>query len=117
MVTVFSPSIAEFMRDPTLRKVGVQIGGDAKKLFRDHQIVPNGLVELSTIARQIDGPHWENRVGLIGLQDQVGRYLKRYLSKDSEVRMGKWGGRLAEDQQICAPLSFCPVFSRVLMAP
>lgn len=98
---VFSPSVAALLEDATIKKVGVQIGGDAKKTFRDHKLSPRGLIELSTIARQLDAPRWVNRTGLIGLQDQVGAYLDKYLDKDSSVRCGKWADTLNASQKRC----------------
>jgi hypothetical protein len=80
------------------------VSGDGKKLYRDHRILPQGLIELNTIVKEFDSARWLGRVGLIGLQDQVGAYLDRYLDKDSSVRMGKWGESLAIAQQLCKSL-------------
>lgn len=79
----------------------MQVSGDGKKLYRDHAIRSEGLIELTAIARSFDAASWSGRTGLIGLQDQVGKYLERYLDKDGTVRMGKWSSSLAIEQQLC----------------
>ncbi|KAL7747775.1 hypothetical protein RI367_006899 [Sorochytrium milnesiophthora] len=47
-------ALVDFLADGRKRKVGVCIGGDAKKLFRDYGLIVNGVEELSKYARAAD---------------------------------------------------------------
>lgn len=62
-----------------------------------------GLVELSDVARAIDTKKWAGRFGLVGLQDLAAEYTDRYLSKEADVRCGKWdAAKLSEEQKLCS---------------
>lgn len=81
--------IVEMMADPSWLKVGVAIRNDAHKLRRDFQMVSKGLVELSTMAKELDSNIWRHRRLLISLRDLCTTYLRRTLRKDA-VRVSEW---------------------------
>ncbi|GAA5894403.1 3'-5' exonuclease [Sporobolomyces salmoneus] len=97
----FPRSLKEFIEDPKKIKLGVQIAGDARKLTRDFNHQPRGLLELNDLTKRYDPSRHIGRTGpLIGLQDLVGMYLDTYLPKERKVRCGVWSGDLTEEQKI-----------------
>lgn len=96
-----------YLQDPAQIKIGVQIGGDARKLVRDfknapaqHRVHMRGLLELSTLAKVVDPERFAGR-NLIGLQWLVGAYLSFYLPKGNE-RLSNWSKPLSLKQQQCS---------------
>jgi hypothetical protein len=86
-------ALVKIIEDPDIVKLGVHIGGDARKLFRDfnpkQSIVMKGLMDLSNLAKAIYTTKWEGYHHLIGLQKLVALYLDRYLvSPDSACERG-----------------------------
>jgi hypothetical protein len=78
--------------------------GDARKLYNDHKVKAQNLVELSWLARQADtklqsGGTEVNRK-LISLQRLTQTYLEKYLPKD-ENRTSNWEAALSETQLEC----------------
>ncbi|GAA5875647.1 hypothetical protein JCM1840_003163 [Sporobolomyces johnsonii] len=96
--SAFPKALRDLVEDPTRIKLGVQIGGDGRKLERDFNHVPQGLLELNTIRKKYDPLSFVGRYGLIGLQELVGVYLDRFLPKDPKVRCGTWSSRLSPEQ-------------------
>lgn len=99
----FPPALKSYIEDPKQIKLGVQIAGDARKLSKDFGHKPAGLLELNNVARTVDPERFVARAkpGLVGLQELTGIYLDRYLSKETGVRCGKWGGELDQEQKYC----------------
>ncbi|KAM0791355.1 hypothetical protein ACM66B_005822 [Microbotryomycetes sp. NB124-2] len=93
----FPESVKRLMEDRNVIKCGVQIGGDSSKLRRDFDVKPQGLLELSTLAKAAN-PEYKERPGLIGLQALVGSTLQRYLPK-GDVRTSLWSRSLSSDQK------------------
>ena len=81
--------------------------GDAKRLYTDHKIKSQNLVELSWLSRQADakllrcGGKSTTRT-LISLQSLIATYLGRDLVKNP-VRTGNWELMLNEEQLTCEP--------------
>jgi exonuclease 3'-5' domain-containing protein 2 len=118
-MAAFPSKLRELLEDPTIVKAGVNvrgmpllsiarfssveqfIPGDAKKLYTDHKVKIQNLVELSSLSRIAD-PDLICGGGrkLIRLQKLVAAYLKHNLVK-SEVRTGDWEYRLSEEQLQC----------------
>ncbi|GAA5961170.1 hypothetical protein JCM21900_005887 [Sporobolomyces salmonicolor] len=94
----FPEALRDLVEDPARIKLGVQIAGDGYKLERDFNYRPQGLLELSTVGRKYDLQNFVGRRGLVSLQELVGIYLDRFLSKDSKVRCGTWSEPLSTDQ-------------------
>src|SRR5258708_6052039 len=77
---------------------------DAKRLYKDFGVKMQNLVELSYMARQADktlrlGGKLHARV-LISLQNLVGGYLDKHLSKGSS-RISNWEAELSNEQLEC----------------
>ncbi|KAK4056677.1 hypothetical protein OIO90_002229 [Microbotryomycetes sp. JL221] len=94
----FPPAIERLLHDDSIIKLGVQIAGDARKLIRDFGVHSRGLLDLSNVARLVDGERYVARRGLIGLQELVGTYLDKYLDK-GDVRTSQWTRALDSEQQ------------------
>ncbi|GAA5900842.1 hypothetical protein JCM5296_002197 [Sporobolomyces johnsonii] len=94
----FPKALRDLVEDPTRIKLGVQIAGDGRKLERDFNHLPQGLLELNTIRKKYDPLSFVGRYGLVGLQDLVGVYLNRFLPKDPKVRCGTWSSKLSPEQ-------------------
>lgn len=101
VATGFPQSLRALIEDPERIKLGVQIAGDARKLVRDFEHTPRGLLELNNVAKLVDSERYEGKTGLTGLQQLCATYLDRFLSKDSKVRQGKWSSALDKDQIYC----------------
>ncbi|KAJ1404615.1 Ribonuclease H-like superfamily [Sesbania bispinosa] len=81
---------------PTFQKVGVGIGEDVAKVFRDYNISIKGVEDLSFHANQKlgRGPHqW----GLGSLTEKV---LSKQLRKPKKIRMGNWESFLLSRGQL-----------------
>jgi hypothetical protein len=91
--------------------------GDAKKLYTDHKVKIQNLVELSWLS-QIADPDLicggkPNGRQLIGLQKLVAGYLEQNLVK-SEVRTSDWESKLDEEQLQCMRQLFTPFCTNLL---
>ncbi|KAL7747771.1 hypothetical protein RI367_006895 [Sorochytrium milnesiophthora] len=67
--------LQDFLADATKRKAGVGAGKDAQKLFRDHGLRVNGVVDLSTCARQVDPT-----IQFTGLAKLAQRFVRSFLA-------------------------------------
>ncbi|WOO80909.1 Werner Syndrome-like exonuclease [Vanrija pseudolonga] len=94
------PGVAAFLADAGKKKVGVNIRNDGNKFARDFPGVarPDGLVELSAIARRIEGAGFWAGPSLVALAKLARRYLARELDKDPRVRSGAWDQVLDAEQ-------------------
>ncbi|KAG9054302.1 hypothetical protein FS842_005515 [Serendipita sp. 407] len=90
---VFPRKLKEVLEDATIPKVGVNVQGDAKKLFKDHGVKIQNLVELSLMMRLAapEMPPGVARHGrrLVSLKEQARFYLQKNLVKN-EARIGDW---------------------------
>ncbi|KAG8835844.1 hypothetical protein FRC17_000808 [Serendipita sp. 399] len=90
---VFPRKLREILEDETIPKVGVNVQGDAKKLFKDHGVKIQNLVELSLMMRQAatEMPPKVDQQGrkLVSLKEQARFYLQKTLVKN-EARIGDW---------------------------
>jgi hypothetical protein len=78
--------------------------GDGSKLMRDFNPVLSRVVsclELSKLARRVDGEALGAGNTLISLTNLSKRYLGFPLSKDPNVRSGNWAGTLDQQQKDC----------------
>lgn len=97
------PGVAAFLANPDKKKVGVNIRNDGNKFARDFPGVarPEGLVELSAIARRVEGAGYWAGPNLVALAKLSRRYLGRELDKDPRVRSGAWDQVLDAEQLEC----------------
>ncbi|KAJ3091559.1 hypothetical protein HK102_000098 [Quaeritorhiza haematococci] len=97
-VGYFPQDLKGFLEDEKIMKIGLNIKGDALKLYRDFNVRMRSWVELSSLAKAIlperfvDTPH-------VSLQLLVERVLGLYLSKDDRIRMGNWEAQFLSTQQ------------------
>ncbi|KAG8889109.1 hypothetical protein FRB98_005724 [Tulasnella sp. 332] len=90
---VFPPSLQTLIEDSAVIKTGVNIRGDRGKLERDFSIQLRGIVELDSLARQVDEANVQlakSARGKMTLQSMVNMYCARSLDKGT-VRMSDWG--------------------------
>lgn len=90
------PALLRLLADPERVKCGVNIKQDGNKLWRDFGVPCAGLLELSAVARHVDGARWPSK-GLISLARLSAAYLGAELEKGA-VRTGDWSARLDEEQ-------------------
>ncbi|KZS91589.1 ribonuclease H-like protein [Sistotremastrum niveocremeum HHB9708] len=91
--------LARIMDDAGVIKLGVGIGDDAKKLYRDYKTNSRSLVDLSTLAKLADPTQWAkyNSRQTIGLARLTAKYLGVRLLK-GKVTMSNWEAALSETQ-------------------
>ncbi len=121
---VFPKKLREFCEDPSIIKLGVQVRGelspslcvvftsrvfknnlpstgDGQKLSRDFDdLLPNGLLDLSHLARRVDPLGCGPGNQLISLANLSKAYLGRDLDK-GDVRMSDWSRNLDKKQIDC----------------
>lgn len=92
------------IEDPGIIKTGVNIRGDRGKLERDFSVHLKGIVELDSLARQVDEANVQltkTARGRTTLQSMVNIYCGRSLDK-GRVRMSDWEANpLSEPQMNC----------------
>ncbi|KAI8995900.1 ribonuclease H-like domain-containing protein [Gaertneriomyces semiglobifer] len=110
--STFPAPLRRLIEDPNIIKVGLNIGGDARKLKRDYGIEMQGWLDLMDLAkevaddlRSIRSPlykeFWNHMAGRsrISLLNLCELTLGVTLDKDSGVRMSNWeAARLTERQ-------------------
>ncbi|KIM28205.1 hypothetical protein M408DRAFT_23911 [Serendipita vermifera MAFF 305830] len=96
-----SQKLKEILEDATIVKTGVNIRGDAKKMFTDHKIKVQNIVELSWLSRQADATlKCGGKVSaktLVSLPKLVAAYLGKNLLKN-DARTSNWEALLTEQQ-------------------
>ncbi|KAK0550279.1 hypothetical protein OC845_002716 [Tilletia horrida] len=100
-------ALEAFLRRSDALKAGVNILKDGSKLEKEfcqteggiiNGVQPQGLLELSRLARQVDTEHWSDRkFSLISLRELVATYLERSLDK-GPARTSDWSRALSKDQ-------------------
>ncbi|KAG8952374.1 hypothetical protein FRC00_006827, partial [Tulasnella sp. 408] len=96
----FPSKLREVIEDPNIIKTGVNISGDAHKLFKDWEIQAQGIVELAMLAWEVDRQTMQShgiRSGWTTLANMVSMYLGRVLPKGAE-RTSNWEQPLDERQ-------------------
>jgi len=88
------------LHDPRIKKLGVNIKEDGKKLYRDTRGDIYGCIDLSELAHKIDPESWDkNTVGLARLSSA---YLRLDLEKKHKVTRSNWELSLNEEQLLYA---------------
>lgn len=106
------PRLVELLEDKDTIKMGVCIQADCTKLLKDYGVRTNGILELSQLAKAVDGASWRDRKALIALKDLTRAYLGQRLIKDS-TRTSDWTQELTE-RQIEYAASDCYVSLEIL---
>lgn len=96
------PGLQEILNDGSRIKTGVNIGNDARKLWRD-KLIPNsaGMFELSYIAHLVDPEIWTSSARLISLARLTEHYLGVPLDKTEGIRVSAWNDDLNAEQIAC----------------
>lgn len=96
----FPHELLALLADVEILKVGKSIGGDCRKLFKEHGAVTKSSLELANFAKS------RHLVGnaTIGLAGLVAVLLQKTLDKDPGVRLSNWSRPLSEEQQTYAAL-------------
>ena len=93
-----APSLAAFLADTSVLKLGVGITGDGRKLAADHGLTLRGAVDLQLLAYRA---HMTS--GAIGLKRLTARALRHELPKSSAIQLSNWEVRpLSPDQVVYA---------------
>lgn len=79
-------SLRSFLEDSSCIKVGVNVGGDAIKVYKDHKVSVESLEDLSSLANQKLGGN-PKRWSLGSLTEML---ICRKLPKPSRIRLGNW---------------------------
>ncbi|XP_054805681.1 3'-5' exonuclease-like [Prosopis cineraria] len=90
------PSLKFLLEDPTVLKVGVGIGSDARKFFKDYEISIEGIEDLSFRAKQKLVGDIQN----FGLSSLTEKLLSKQLKKPSKIRLGNWEALPLSVQQL-----------------
>ncbi|OCB85224.1 ribonuclease H-like protein [Sanghuangporus baumii] len=92
--------LIDFLKDGTILKAGVNILGDAQRMYRDFGATVRSCVELSYLARTLDPERWPgNPAEFISLARLVSVYLNRSLSKTG-TRRSNWDENVLSPEQI-----------------
>ncbi|KAI9350653.1 ribonuclease H-like domain-containing protein [Obelidium mucronatum] len=89
------PELCELLHDENVVKVGLNIHGDAGKLFRDYGLCMNGYIELMRLAKVACPEHLVRHAKTGNLQNPSLNHLSsvllgRVLDKSDSLRMGNW---------------------------
>ncbi|KAL1808382.1 hypothetical protein DCAR_0727832 [Daucus carota subsp. sativus] len=79
-------SLKSLLEDPSCIKVGVNVGGDANKVYKDHNVSVEALQDLSSLANQKLGGK-PKRWSLGSLTETL---ICKKLPKPTRVRLGNW---------------------------
>ncbi|KAK3882734.1 hypothetical protein Pcinc_012907 [Petrolisthes cinctipes] len=91
----FPPSLAEFLEDESILKVGVGSIEDSNYLTSDYGLKVRGCVDLRHLAQMCPGQ--DGRLGLSGLAEH---YLNITMDKDWRIRASDWeAGKLTPRQR------------------
>lgn len=113
---LLGPSFRKIMENPSVSKVGVNIGADCTRLKNYLGVTVRGIFELSHLYKVVkylpDKPNFVNK-GLVSLATQVEDHLLLPLYKGQVVRIGNWMKRLNSQQIHCKTKPLC----RLVNAP
>ncbi|CAN0875263.1 3'-5' exonuclease [Linum grandiflorum] len=91
-----TPTLRLLLQDCTLLKVGVGIGNDATKVFKDYNVSVQAVEDLSYLANQKLGGQ-PKKWGLAALAETL---VSKELPKPKKVRLGNWEVKFLTKQQI-----------------
>ncbi|KAI5124433.1 hypothetical protein M0805_008317 [Coniferiporia weirii] len=95
----FPHKLASFLNDKNIIKAGVNISGDAQRLYRDYSVSMHSCLELSYLARCVDRSRWPGPArDFIGLARLVHAYENCSVSK-GKTQMSNWENELTKKQQ------------------
>ncbi|KAA8548370.1 hypothetical protein F0562_000054 [Nyssa sinensis] len=89
-------SLQSLLEDPTTVKVGVGIGNDAVKVFKDHNVSIKALEELSSLANQKLGGDPKNW-SLASLTEML---ICKELQKPAKIQLGNWEADVLSKEQL-----------------
>ncbi|KAL5534554.1 hypothetical protein ACEPAG_1017 [Sanghuangporus baumii] len=96
----FPTKLIDFLKDGTILKAGVNILGDAQRMYRDFGVAVRSCVELSYLARTLDPDRWPgNPTEFISLARLASVYLNRSLLKNG-TRRSNWEENVLSQEQI-----------------
>ncbi|KAJ3038654.1 hypothetical protein HDV00_000402 [Rhizophlyctis rosea] len=81
-------ALQDFLEDTSVIKAGVNIQGDAHKLFKDYDLSMSGMLDLVTLRSSLK-PEWR-KDRRFGLRLLVAEHLQQDLLKDEYVRRSDW---------------------------
>lgn len=90
------PSLRLLLEDSTILKVGVGIGSDAGKVYRDYNVSVKASEDLSYLAKHKiggDGKKW----GLASLTEML---VCKELKKPNRIRLGNWEADVLSKEQL-----------------
>ncbi|CAO3678389.1 unnamed protein product [Umbelopsis vinacea] len=96
-MAVFPQELKGLLQSRKILKAGVNIRGDALKLYRDFRILTNGLVELGTLARATNTKELEGYKGL-SLRLLCAIFLEKSLPK-GPTRISRWDAPTLSSKQ------------------
>ncbi|KAI9283790.1 ribonuclease H-like domain-containing protein [Umbelopsis sp. AD052] len=94
---VFPHELKGLLQNRNILKTGVNIRGDALKLYRDFRILTNGLVELGTLARATHADELQGYKGL-SLRLLCAIFLGKSLAKGT-TRISRWDAPTLSSKQ------------------
>ncbi|KAI8580900.1 hypothetical protein K450DRAFT_235131 [Umbelopsis ramanniana AG] len=94
---VFPHELKSLLQNRNILKTGVNIKGDALKLYRDFRILTNGLVELGTLARATHADELQGYKGL-SLRLLCAIFLGKSLPKGT-TRISRWDAPTLSSKQ------------------
>ncbi|OQO03672.1 hypothetical protein B0A48_10337 [Cryoendolithus antarcticus] len=102
---LIAPSLRRLIESRSILKVGVNIlNADAKRLARNFDIAPGGIMELSHLYKVATNPLIARRRnsqygGLVALACITLDHMHLPLSKDKKIRCGRWDQDLSSSQK------------------
>ncbi|KAJ3252532.1 Exonuclease 3'-5' domain-containing protein 2 [Chytriomyces hyalinus] len=91
-------ALSDYLEDASVKKVGMNIRGDAAKLNRDFGISMRGYIELSQLAKEVCPELFDGeRVSLKKLSE---RLLNHELDKSDNLRITNWEAKHLRDELV-----------------
>ncbi|KAI3850602.1 hypothetical protein MKX03_011421 [Papaver bracteatum] len=90
------PVLQSLLEDPTSVKVGVAIGGDAVKIFKDYNVCVKSLEDLSDLANIKLG----GLPKMWGLRSLAETLVHKQIKKPGNTRLGNWETYVLSKQQL-----------------
>ncbi|KAI7741988.1 hypothetical protein M8C21_014723 [Ambrosia artemisiifolia] len=82
----FPQNLKSLLEDSKISKVGVGIAGDARKVFKDHNVSVDALEDLSRLANKKLG----GEPKIWGLSSLTEKLTSKQVLKPSKIRLGNW---------------------------
>ncbi|PON78947.1 DNA polymerase [Parasponia andersonii] len=90
-------SLADFLRNPDYRFVGLGVAADVEKLLLDYQLSVRNTVDLGDLAARVRDDRSLKSAGLKGLARLV---LGMEIEKPKRITMGRWDTRWLTSDQV-----------------